>query len=504
MKSCRVIVWSSITSIAACAAPLDDFDGTEVASCDEAGPAGGLAQRAYLKASNPGAGDYFGHSIALSADGTILAVGAYDEDSAATGVGGSQADNSADAAGAVYVFERKGRRWLQQAYIKASNAGALDAFGHSVALSADGSILAVGAPLESSAASGVGGDQTSDGASYAGAAYVFVRRDARWAQEAYLKASHTGPADNFGHSVALSADGSTLAVGAPFEDSAATGVGGDAADNSADAAGAVHVYARDGAAWSHQAYVKAENTGAGDRFGSVVALSADGSILAAGAPFEDSAAGPADDAAPDAGAVHVLERDGAAWRHQAFVKALVPGAGDGFGGALALSADGSLLAVGARGEDGPAGATVDAGAVHVLVRDGAAWSHQAHVTAGNAGAGDGFGASVALSSDGTTLAVGASAENGAATGLDGDPADDSAAQGGAVYTFACGAAWIQRAYVKASNTGVGDAFGAAVALSANGSALAASANGEDSSASGIDGDQTDDSAPYSGAVYMFR
>ena len=95
---------------------------------------------AYLKASNTGADDLFGVSIALSGD--TLAVGTQHEDSNATGVGGNQADNSAHGSGAVYLFTRSGTTWTQQAYLKASNTGAGDGFGLSVALSGD--TLAVG------------------------------------------------------------------------------------------------------------------------------------------------------------------------------------------------------------------------------------------------------------------------------------------------------------------------------------------------------------------------
>ena len=59
----------------------------------------------YAKASNADAGDRFGVSLALAlADGTTLAVGAFGEASAATGIGGNQNDNSADLAGAVYLY----------------------------------------------------------------------------------------------------------------------------------------------------------------------------------------------------------------------------------------------------------------------------------------------------------------------------------------------------------------------------------------------------------------
>jgi hypothetical protein len=111
--------------------------------------------------------------VALSADGNTMAVGAPWEDSNAIGVNGNQAGNSSPASGAVYVFSRSGSTWLQQAYVKASNTEGGDFFGWSVALSADGNTLAVGATNEASNATGIGGDQTNNSASNAGAVYLY-------------------------------------------------------------------------------------------------------------------------------------------------------------------------------------------------------------------------------------------------------------------------------------------------------------------------------------------
>src|SRR5664279_5057353 len=162
----------------------------------------------------------------------------------------------------------------QRAYIKASNTNAGDMFGGKVALSADGSTLAVGAVGEASLGFG---NQTDNSAAKAGAVYVFSRTGMTWTQQAYVKASNAEANDRFGQSVTLSADGSTLAVGAFFESSSATGVGGDQTNNAGADSGAVYVFTRTGLTWSQQAYVKASNTGSGDLFGYTVALSADGS-----------------------------------------------------------------------------------------------------------------------------------------------------------------------------------------------------------------------------------
>jgi tartrate dehydratase beta subunit/fumarate hydratase class I family protein len=522
-------VWLGVSVLSACGAPSDDFDRTEDGSAIDtaaageavtrrAAPLGQLAQRAYLKASNTGLGDIFGFSIALSADGSTLAVGAPSEDSAATGVGGSQDNDSGGDSGAVYVFRRRGKTWVQQAYLKASNTGEGDSFGFSVALSADGSTLAVGAPWEASAATGIDGNQDNDYMLDAGAVYVFSRRGMKWSQEAYVKASNTGWVDLFGFSVALSADGSTLAVSARDEDGAATGIGGNQADDSAADAGAVYVLTRSGSTWSQEAYVKASNTDGYDYFGSSIALSADGSTLAVGATGEASAAtgvngSQTDDSADDAGAVYVFTRSGTTWSQAAYVKASNTDAYDHFGSGIALAADGATLAVGAGLEDSAAtginGSQTDnsadhAGAVYVFTRSGTAWSQAAYVKASNTDAFDAFGHSVALSADGSILAVGAAGEASATTGMDGDQADNSALAAGAVYVLArSGSTWSQAAYVKASNTDAGDIFGNSIALSADGATLAVNAPGEASAAAGIGSNQADDSAPAAGAVYVF-
>ena len=272
----------------------------------------------YVKPSTVGLHHYFGRAIALSGDGATLAVGVPGDSSAATGIDGGQADNSAMGAGAVYVFVRTNATWSQQAYIKASNTDADDRFGGRLALSPDGSTLAVSAGNESSVATGVDGDQLDNSATFSGAVYVFVRDGAVWSQQAYLKAANTDPGDNFGSNVALSGDGDTLAVGAVGEDSAATDVGGDQTNNDAEGAGAVYVFERIEGAWSQQAYLKASNTDPDDNFGGALALSADGEILAVGAVREQTSVGgvggdPSDDTIASAGAAYVFERTNGAW-----------------------------------------------------------------------------------------------------------------------------------------------------------------------------------------------
>lgn len=199
----------------------------------------------------------------------------------------------------------------------------------------------------------------------------------------------------------------------------------------------------------------------------------------------------------------------------AYIKASNTAQDDEFGYATALSGDGNTLAVGAIGEANAAkginvvakGAAVYSGAVYIYTRTAAGWKPQAYLKASNPAEGAEFGYTLSLSNDGNLLAVGAVGEPSSAKGIDGDQSDTSLESAGAVYVFVRrGTAWLQQAYVKASNTGgseVGYQFGCAVSLSSDGSTLAVGSTGEPSAAKGINGDQSNTSAPDAGAVYVF-
>jgi hypothetical protein len=107
---------------------------------------------------------------------------------------------------------------------------------------------------------------------------------------------------------------------------------------------------------------------------------------------------------------------------------------------------------------------------------------------------------VAISGD--TVVVGAVGEASNATGVDGDQANNSASDSGASYVFTrSGSSWSQQNYLKASNTDAADRFGYSLAIS--GATVVVNGHFEASSATGINGDQSDNSATLSGAVYVF-
>ena len=191
--------------------------------------------------------------------------------------------------------------------------------------------------------------------------------------------------DAFGGAVVLSTDGSTLAVGALYAD-----VNGNADQ------GSVTVFTRSGGKWAEQGILTVPGS-ANDWFGYSIAMSSDGGTIAVGAVYATV------DGNKAQGSASVFTRSGGKWALQKTLTGNNGAAGDLFGYSVSLSADGGTLAVGATGADVDGNA--DQGTASVFTRDGG-WALQATLTSATAAAKANFGTSVALSSDGNTLAVG--------------------------------------------------------------------------------------------------
>lgn len=416
------------------------------------------------------------NAIALSADGLTLAVGSPREGSS-DGLAG---------AGAVYIFSRSmpgvgmpAPAWGLRARLEGSSPAAKMAFGASLALSANGRTLAVGAPEERSNARGINGDAANRDAYGAGAAYIFMDNGSTWSQQAYIKSRNTpakvetcsrldisGTAvfpctpQHFGFSVALSADGNLLAVGAPEE--GANFTPGSAAVLSGlsftgetifgGGVGAVHTFARNNGGWAEQAQLpgsSADPTMA--RFGAVVALSSDGTVLAANTDKD----------------ISVLTHLGGVWSAPTQVWR-VPAAGalTGSHNPFAMSRDGSTLAV----LDRSGGTDVQ---LRTFTRTGDAWTQQPALPVKAA---DGFftnSVMLSLSADGRMLAVGNLDDASNASGINGNPNNQALYSAGAVNVYRRdGTTWAHRAYLKASQPRALARFGASVALSGDASTLA--------------------------------
>jgi hypothetical protein len=411
-----------------------------------------LKQAAYLKASRPQAGARFGASVAVSDDRIVI--GAPGED---------------DGAGAVYVYRRSGTDWALEARVTAPTAHPGDAFGSSIGLDHD--LLAIGSPGESASA---------------GAAYLFDRSSGSWTMRARLSSSHDDPGDRFGS--AISVRGPVLAIGAPGEDSAATGIDGDQTSNSATDSGAVYVFTSIAGAWEQRAYLKATNTDAGDAFGSTTVLRP-GSLLI-GAPLEDSGkpTDESDNSQADSGAIYRYAMDGNGVPSIPAAHYLKGAASAGltYGMSLASCATGDLWLMASQ----TAARAVSATDVMQLILGPGSQSLRL----------DAFGSTVGCA--GGTMLVGAPSDDGGGRGI--DQYGGSASNSGAVYLEPLTALQpaMPLALLKASNTDAGDGFGTAIAGSFG--TIVVGAPGEASAASGVNGDQSDNSLASAGAAYVFH
>lgn len=473
------------------------------------------SQQAYLKPDNTGASDEFGRSVAISGD--MIVVGAPQEDSNTSGANSSPVDNLGQFfnAGAAYIFVRDGATWSQQAYLKASNPGNNHNFGWSVAASGETAII--GAPGEWSSTTGVNSIPDSE-AGNSGAAYIFVRDGAAWSQQAYLKASNTEVNDNFGRSVGV--DSNTVVVGADEQDDGRSNSGAAYVFVRSEGLWSQDAYLKAdlpqfSARFGQAVAVSGDTVAVGaPREDNIVAeggFSAVGTdtLTVPGVNFDERL---------EAGETYSLEITGQSsltpsvglieltnWSGNSLITGPVDLFADGvFVDSVDLLEGGIEVGMGYILRKGfPNSRATDSGAVYVFERDGGAWSQRSYLKASTTGGfrereGDLFGWSVGIA--GNTLVVGAVEEDSSTTGVDTTP-NDNAFDSGAAYVFVrSGVTWDQEAYLKADNAGASDKFGQSVAVS--GDTVVVGAWFEDSSATGINGSPDDDAA-NSGAVYIF-
>jgi hypothetical protein len=290
---------------------------------------GSWALVAELHASDGGAGDGFGWSVAISSDGQTILVGA---------------DDINQQTGAAYVFSGSGGSWTQTAELTASDAAAGNGFGYSVALSASGSRAVIGAW-------GYEG--------YTGSAYVFYGAGRSWKQKVEMSPLDGNRGNEFGWSVAMSSNGTAILVGA---------IGNPA-----------YVYTVSGGTWGQAGEIipSAGST----LFGFSVAMSGSGTTLAIG----DYGAGPD-------GTTYLYTGSGSAWTLTATLTT---------GATVALSRNGRTLVIGDEGSG------ANTGVAHVYVSTGGSWVSQGKLTASDGAKNSEFSYSVAVSAYGAVAVLGA-------------------------------------------------------------------------------------------------
>lgn len=434
--------------------------GTALAGCGGGGSetsadANGTASPqgvVYLKRSAGSADWSFGRTIAFSPDGQALAVGQSSavelfrrgqggwswvqtlpfgwrdapapaftaNDQLLVGLPGS--DAALPDAGLVQRFVSTPGAWMLADTWRPPAPLARGRFGGAVSASANGAVAVVGEPAEHAP----------------GRFHVYRRQGGAWSLQHTVAPVNPEPGDLFAGQLEVSADAGTIVVGARHESSA---LPDDPGDTSRRHSGAAFVYAFDAeaGAWRLRAYLKAPLPMADDWFGSAVAISGNGATVVIGERFRGV------EGQTSAGAVYVFRRGSEGYTLAQTITAPQVHDRRHFGGhALALTPDGAQLAIGEIGDASagtgpgadPAQARLSwAGAAHVYRLEGGRFVHAQYLKASNTGQGDLFGWSIALTSDGHTLAVGAPAEGSNSTGIGGNQADNSVLHRGAVYVY---------------------------------------------------------------------
>ena len=388
-------------------------------------PSGGwgdATETAQLLPSDGDSGAQLGSSVSMDGD-TVVAGAPYDDDK-----------------GSVYVFVKPSAGWshgFETAKLTASDAADDDEFGRSVAV--DDDIIVAGANRDDHS----GSDK--------GSVYVFVKPSGGWVdatETAKLTASDAAANDEFGHSVAVSAQ--TVAAAAPFDD-----------DEGSDS-GSAYVFVKPPSGWRMAANLTAFDGTIGDGLGR--SLRMDGDTLVVGA-YKDDHSG-----ISDAGSVYVFFKSANGWQQKAKLTASDAAAGDRFGRSLRI--DGDIIVTGANLADGNG---ADSGSAYVFVKPTTGWTNAtetARLTASDGTADDQFGRDVSVSGD--TVVVGTT-------------------NSGKVYVFIKPSnGWAdatETATLTSSDTDADDHLGANVAV--YGDTVVAGAAGHD-------GNDTD-----SGAAYVF-
>jgi hypothetical protein len=320
------------------------------------------------------AGDYFGRSVSLSGDGKVAAVAApWDDDVAVD-------------SGAVFVFVQNSMgEWNRVQKLKANDASNYIYLGgigtqtdqlRGVSISGDGSIIVAGSSYN------------DPNGTDSGAAYVFEKSGSTWTQFQKIVASDGAASDHFGASVSVSRDGSTIAVGSPYDDTTTN-------------QGAAYIFEKVGGTWTQVQKIVQSDTLANTSFGGTgVELTDDGTTILVGASHHDTGG-------TDTGRAYIFDKAAnGTWSQTQILRASNGGASDYFASSIGISGDGTVICCGAYNED--TGAT-NKGAAYIFVKSAAgAWSQTEtqFIQASDGTTSDSFGLGVSVSQNGDRILVG--------------------------------------------------------------------------------------------------
>jgi formylglycine-generating enzyme required for sulfatase activity len=333
--------------------------------------------------------------------------------------------------------------WQEQQKLLASDGTAGDMFGIRVSIDGDYAI--------------VGADGDDDKASWAGAAYIFKREGDNWVEKTKLTASDGAAHDRFGLRVSLNGD---YAIG-----------GAANASPSGAWSGAAYIFKRSAVPndpnWYQQAKLTASDGAAYDDFG--ISVSITGRYAIVGAQRDDI------DGFADVGSAYIFEMPPGGWvdtNETAKLTASDGGPGDIFGCSVSIGSDYAIVGACRHDTNGLA----DSGSAYIFEKPPGGWvdmTETAKLTAPNPAAHDSFGSGVSISEDYV---------------IAGAPGDDSLTVPGSVYVFKHdGESWVEQAILTASDSVVGDFFGAMNHISGDYAVL--SAHGDDG---------------FTGSAYVFK
>ena len=355
--------------------------------------------------------DYFGHRVDTSSDGGRFVV-------------------MSSTGGEVEVYQGSAASWTQEYKATEGSLGTGSQPGD-VAMSADGSIIAIGRPYSAQS-----GNERGD-------VVVRTRSGSTWSNASgspTLAASDKGDYDKLGRGIDISGDGNYIIAGAPGETSNT---------------GAAYIFYQGSThTWAQQAKITSTGGATSEQFGVDVDIDADGTRAIIGAWKEDTSSN-----TEDYGAAYVFKRTGTSWAQEARIVSSDIALDDEFGNSVAINTtDGTVAIVGAYNK------ATAAGAAYIFKRDGTSWSQDAKIVADDAAAYDYYGWRVAITADGSHVFVTAQLEN---------------SNQGKIYVYknTSGSTWAQQATIVQSSRQSGY-FGDGLAVNNSGDIVIAGAHTE--------------------------